>query len=152
MQDAAKTIMGDMYLMEPGTKCRTHIGKWNFHYNSWKNFNKNKILFIKYEDLIKNKEAILKKIILFLSNLTKSNIQEDKNKIQNVIKTTSFDELKKNESKNGFFEASTDKKTNKKKIFFNLGPKNNWRELLDKETVDQVNTLFQKEMLQLGYL
>ena len=151
IEDAANSVLGDMYLMEPGTKCRTHIGKWNFHYNSWKNFKKNKVLLIKYEDLIENREVILKKILNFFGFLTKSNFQIDQKKINNVIKTTSFEEIKKIENEKGFFEAPENKYDGKKKTFFNLGSKNNWKILLDKNIVEKVQLTYKKEMLELGY-
>ena len=39
----------------------------------------------------------------------------------------------------------------KKKTFFNLGSKNNWKILLDKNIVEKVQLTYKKEMLELGY-
>ena len=39
-----------------------------------------------------------------------------------------------------------------KNLFFNLGPDNNWREILKKEISDEIEIVFEKEMKELGYL
>ena len=36
--------------------------------------------------------------------------------------------------------------------FFNLGPKNDWKHLLDKEIVDEIEEKFFEEMKELKYL
>ena len=52
-------------------------------------------------------------------------------KFDNVLKTTSFSSMKKLEETKGFVESKIDKKTGAKIPFFNLGPKNDWKKLLD---------------------
>ena len=39
-----------------------------------------------------------------------------------------------------------------KNLFFNLGPDNNWKEILKKEISDEIEIVFEKEMKELGYL
>ena len=56
------------------------------------------------------------------------------------------------EETKGFIESATNKKTGEKKKFFYLGPKNDWREILDKEVTDEINSKFEPEMKELGYL
>ena len=41
--------------------------------------------------------------------------------------------MKKLEKEKGFFEAKTHEKTGKKIPFFNLGPKNDWKKILDEK-------------------
>ena len=36
--------------------------------------------------------------------------------------------------------------------FFHLGPKNDWKTMLDTKIVDEINIKFKNEMLELGYL
>ena len=151
-EESVNNILGDMFLMEDNTRCRTHIGKWNFHYNSWKNFNSNRIIFVKYEDLIKDTEKSLRKIIKFCGLLTRSRFFIDESKLKNVVKTTSFHELKKKEKETGFFEASKDKKTGAIKPFFNLGQKNNWKKMLSENDQKKITKIYKKELLELGYL
>ena len=52
--------------------------------------------------------------------------------MKNSVSSTFFDKLKNNEVKDGFSEAVTSKKTNKKIPFFYLGPKNDWKKILIK--------------------
>tara|TARA_A100001234_G_C12535732_1_gene346524 strand:- start:172 stop:294 length:123 start_codon:yes stop_codon:yes gene_type:complete len=35
--------------------------------------------------------------------------------------------------------------------FFNLGPKNNWKNILDKEFVDRLNEIFKDDLNQFNY-
>ena len=69
------------------------LGKWNDHYRSWTKHKKN-LLLIKYEDLIKNPEKELFKIIEFLKKYLKFETNENKNK--KILETTTFNNLKKN--------------------------------------------------------
>ena len=125
------------------------IGSWKTHYLSWKSFPKN-YLMIKYEDLLNDPEKEFFKIVNYLKNFI--NFQSTKNQINKIIKNISFDELEKKEEENLFPENVYDLKTTKKIKFFNLGPKNEWINLLDKNTSNEIEKKFQKEMLELGYL
>ena len=152
--DQATDVMIDKNrLMDKTPKnCRVFLGSWNFNFNSWKNLkDQNKYLLIKYEDLINKKKTILLKIFKYLDLLgLKSNL--DMTKLNKAIKTTDFENMKKKEENETFYEAVIDSKTGKRKIFFNLGPKNNWRELLDQKNKDKIENNFEKEMMELGYL
>ena len=46
----------------------------------------------------------------------------------------------------------SDKESNINKRFFNLGPDNNWKKLLDKDIRLKIEDKFKSEMLELGYL
>ena len=152
--DQATDVMIDKNrLMDKTLKnCRVFLGSWNFNYNSWKNLLKqNKFLLIKYEDLTNKKKTVLLKIFKYLDLLgLKSNL--DMTKLNKTIKTTDFENMKKKEENETFYEAVIDTKTGKRKNFFNLGPKNNWRELLDQKNKDKIESNFEKEMMELGYL
>ena len=60
--------------------------------------------------------------------------------------------MKELETKKGFFEAKINKSTGEKIPFFNLGPKNNWKQLLDNKIRKKIENAFEKEMIELGYL
>ena len=60
--------------------------------------------------------------------------------------------MKIKEQKETFTEAMIEKKTGKRKIFFNLGPKNDWRKNLDNKNIKKIEKAFSKEMEELGYL
>ena len=132
---------------------KTYTGTWSGNFNSWKSFKSNgKYLLIKYEDLISNKEENLKKILKFIYKLKNINFEIDETKIKNVIQSTSFENMKNLEKENGFVEARIKKETTEKIPFFNLGPKNDWKKLLDLEVIKKIEKAFKKEMKELEYL
>ena len=123
------------------------ISSWKNHFNSWKKMNKNYLL-IKYENLINFPELEFEKITNYLESLI--NRKFEKTKILDAIKKCSFDNLKKIEEENGFIEAPV---SNDRPIsFFNMGPKNNWRRLIDNKISKKIEEEFKQEMLELDYL
>ena len=125
------------------------IGSWKTHYNSWKNMKKNYLL-IKYENLIINPKKEFKKVTDYLEELMGLNFSEKL--IDKAIKLSSFDRLQSLEEKKGFSESVVDPNSGIRKKFFNLGPKNNWREKLDKKISNEIEKEFENEMIELGYL
>ncbi len=92
-----------------------------------------------------------KEIIIFINHITKKNLKIDTNKLRNSINSTSFDRLKKNEIKNGFSEAIFSKEKKKMIPFFNLGPDNNWKKILDKDFADKLSEIFKDDLNEIGY-
>ena len=105
---------------------------------------------VKYENLIDNPEFEFKKIANYLEPLLK--VKFNNENISRAIKLSSFDRLKKIEEKEGFVESVKNIETGKKETFFNLGPKNDWKEILDKKTSDEISKKFEPEMQELGYI
>ena len=132
--------------------CRVFLGSWSSNYNSWKNLQKpKKYLLIKYEDLINKKKTVLLKIFKFLESLGVK-LKIDMIKLNKTIKTTEFNHMRNKELEETFNEALIDTKTGKRKNFFNLGPKNDWRKYLDIRNKDIIEKTFKEEMIDLGYL
>ena len=52
----------------------------------------------------------------------------------------------------GLFEENAKKENEIKIKFFNLGPKTNWKDCLNNEIIENINTKFYNEMVELGYL
>tara|TARA_B100001173_G_C15891443_1_gene505814 strand:+ start:40 stop:882 length:843 start_codon:yes stop_codon:yes gene_type:complete len=125
------------------------LGKWNDHYRSWTT-NKNNLLLIKYEDLIKDPKTELEKIIKFLQKYLTFKI--DENKISKILETTSFINLKEMEQKGLFKENVLNKKDGSKINFFHLGPKNSWKGNLNEKLVSKIEKSFYNEMKELDYL
>ena len=106
-------------------------------------------LLIKYEDLIKDTKFELERIVDFINKYT--DVKTNMIKNENIIKTTNFKLLQSLEEK-GYFKENAYETIEKKKKFFNLGPENNWKNLLDKKIIDEIETKFSSEMKELGYL
>jgi len=126
------------------------LGSWSDHYKSWKNMNFAPILNIKYEDLINDTKKSLIEIINFLQKFTE--IKIDNKKISKTVESCNFENLRKMEKNEGFFEAAYSEKINKKVNFFHLGRKNNWKNLLDQEMEKKIREEFHNEMKELKYI
>tara|TARA_B100000886_G_scaffold245333_1_gene172533 strand:+ start:112 stop:972 length:861 start_codon:yes stop_codon:yes gene_type:complete len=124
------------------------IGSWKTHYLSWKNMQKNYIL-VKYEDLRDNPFFEFNKISNFISNLTGIKFTDEQIKL--AINLSSFEKLDALEKKYGFIESTTNKQGKKNKFFF-LGPKNDWKKILDNQTSNDIGRKFENEMKELKYL
>ena len=127
---------------------RTILGNWSEHYKSW-TIKNNKLLLIKYEDLISNTPAELERIIIFLKNFMEVNTNYIKNK--NIIESTSFESLKKMEAK-GQFNENVYTKSKNKINFFHLGKENQWEKKIEKKISNEIEKKFFKEMRELNYL
>ena len=123
------------------------ISSWKNHYNSWKKIKKNYLL-VKYEDLIDNPRIQIMLIIKYLQKFIKFEINDEK--IQNIIKTTSFDNFK-NLEKRGLFEESNLNQSGQFKTFFNQGPYKNWKQSLDRNISYKIESNFLDEMKELNY-
>ena len=126
------------------------LSDWSTHYQSWKNINFCPIKIIRYEDCLMDPQKVFVSTLNFLTKFVKFRL--DKKKINNSLNSTSFENLSQMEKKEGFHESATSTKTMKKIRFFNLGKKNNWKSLLDKEIIKKIESRFKNEMSELKYL
>ena len=138
----------NLYLKSKKFPLTQFVGSWKSHYLSWKNMRKNNLL-IRYEDLIQDTKNEFTKIANFIGGLLKLKFNEDQ--IDTAINLSSFEKLEKMEKKDGFTESNIGKDGNKNKFFF-LGPKNNWRKILDYEISKDIEKEFEKEMKELKYI
>ena len=128
------------------------ISSWSLNYKSWKVQKKVPTKFIRYEDLSEKTFSLFKEIIQFINKITNNNEKIDLSKLKKALNSTTFEKLKEKEKTDGFSEAIPSKKDNNKKIpFFNLGPKNNWKNLLDEDLKLKLNNLFKKDLKDLSY-
>jgi len=141
----------ELFLKKTNLHPDVFISSWSLNYQSWKKSNI-PLLLIKYEDLIKNTKEKLIEVFNFFQTLGMNKSLYDDKKLDSVIKSTQFNNMKRLEKEIGFDESVMDKKTNKKIPFFNLGPSNDWRNKLDTNLVNKIEKAFSKEMEELGYL
>jgi len=82
----------------------------------------------------------------------------NKSKLQKAIESTNFNVLKKKEVSETFDGSESSFKdwrkfhSENKNLFFNLGPENNWEKILKEKISKEIETSFNKEMKELGYL
>ena len=127
------------------------ISSWTNNYKSWKNYKKFEILFVKYEDLENNTLNTFLKILSFVNKLLKIKSEINEKRVQNILSSIDFDNLKKKESIEGFEESVYSKTTGKKVSFFNLGKKNKWQKMLTIEQIEKLNKEFKKDLIDLNY-
>ena len=125
------------------------ISSWEHHFESWALFPKNYILF-KYEDILNNPEKQIKRLIEYLQKFIK--IDYDKETINQIINDTNFENLKNLEKKGNFLENAVNAETKDKANFFNLGPKNDYKKLLEKNIQNEIENKFENTMKKLNYL
>ena len=127
------------------------ISSWSNNYKSWKIQKDIPIKIVRYEDLLEKTYIITKEIIEFINKTTKKDEKINKVKLKNCVKSTLFDNLKNKEKEEGFSEAIFSKKKNKLIPFFNLGPKNDWTKILDKDLQLKIYKIFKSELMELKY-
>lgn len=128
------------------------ISSWDINYTSWKIQRKVPIKFVKYEDLVSQTYSVFFEIIEFINKITNNSDKINKSKLKNSINSTSFEKLKQREKNYGFSEAVSSITTNQKITFFNLGPKNDWKKLLNEELKNKISKVFEKNLKELSYV
>jgi len=127
------------------------ISSWDTNFESWKMQKKIAIKIIRYEDLLNETYAVLNDVISFIHQTTNNKEKIYKNKIKNAVSSSSFSKLKEKEEKEGFSEAPKSKLRDSKIPFFNLGPKNNWKIILNDDLKEKLNKIFKKQLEELSY-
>jgi len=129
----------------------TIINSWRINYQSWTQNNFYRRMTIKYEDMLDNPQIVFRDLIVFVNTLCRFNEKVDNLKLDNAIKSTSFDKLKSIENEGNFSENVYSLKDKRKIKFFFLGPQNDWREQLDKNLIEKMNEYYKDDLKKLGY-
>ena len=127
------------------------ISSWSNHYKSWKIQKDIPIKIIRYEDLLSKTYEVAKEVIQFINLISKQKNELDIKKLKNSVNSTSFSKLKKNEKEKGFSEAIFSKKKKKMIPFFNLGPENDWKTILNKDFAEKLSKKFKDDLKEFGY-
>ena len=127
------------------------ISSWSNNYKSWKIQKDLPVKIVRYEDLLEKTFIVTKEIIQFINKISKNNTKINITKLKNAVASTSFNRLKKKENEEGFSEAIFSKKKNKILPFFNLGPKNNWTNILDKDFANKLSEIFKDDLDEFNY-
>ena len=122
------------------------VSSWSEHVKSWTENNINvPKLIIKYEDLLINKEIIIKQIIKFFDENFNIKTNSFEAKLKNILETTNFQYMKEIETKNGFEEAMPWSK------FFRKGKKEQWKDILNKTQQSKIEENFREYMNKFDY-
>ena len=124
---------------------------WSLNNKSWSECQKFPILTIKYEDLEKETFETFKKIFEFIKKVSKLKEDFNQKKAEMAIENCNFEKLQKLEKEKGFYEAISKKNSSEKIKFFNLGNKNNYRDLLNKNLLDEMNLFYKDELKKYDY-
>jgi len=128
------------------------ISSWENNYKSWQSQKEFPLLIVKYEDLLKKTYTVFTEIIEFINNTIKSSQKINKSKLKNSVNSTSFQKLKKHEIEHGFSESIKSRNKNSQIPFFFLGPENDWKKILDEDHKEKLNKVFEKNLIELGYI
>ena len=124
---------------------------WSSNNKSWSECQKFPILTIKYEDLEKETFETFKKVFEFIKKVSKLKEDFNQKKAEVAIKNCNFEKLQKLEKEKGFYEAVSKKNSSEKIKFFNLGNKNNYKNLLNKNLIDEINLFYKDELKKYNY-
>tara|TARA_B100000963_G_scaffold361740_1_gene399128 strand:+ start:11137 stop:12042 length:906 start_codon:yes stop_codon:yes gene_type:complete len=125
---------------------KSFLSSWDKHVISWTSLKwKTPLLVISYEDLVYNKEIIIKKIIRFFEKNYNFKFNNKETKIKNIIKTTDFNEFKKFEETDNFKERTKYGK------FFSTGKKDQWKNQMNLNQINKVEKRFEKTMKMFNY-
>ena len=127
------------------------ISSWEINYESWKFQKTIPVKIIRYEDLLNQTYSVANEVISFINQITGNKEKISKNKIVNAVSSTSFSKLKGKEEKEGFSEAPKSRVNDSKIPFFNLGPKNKWKTILNDDLKNKLNEVFKKKLEELDY-
>ena len=125
---------------------------WDLHEKSWTENTLYPTLIIKYEDLVMDTASTFTKVLEFIKGVTKTKNNIDEQKLLTCVENCKFSNLKKMEEQNGFDESMIDKKTGNKITFFNLGEKNNFKNILEKNLIDEMSDYFKYQLKKYKYI
>jgi len=127
------------------------ISSWERNYKSWINQKIFPVKLIRYEDLSVKTLDVFIEIIEFIQNITQEKNYFNHSKAVNCIKSTNFEKMKNIEKNHGFLESVLSKNDPKKIPFFHLGPKNDWKNIFDKNYQEKLNIIFENNLKELDY-
>ena len=134
-------LSNDGLRLDRGSEIHQPVMSWSTHVSSWIKPTSFYVLVVQYEDLIAGAGACFREILDFLE------LPFDKTRFEKALCLTEFDTLKAAEEKHGYGGAGS-----KQAKFFRRGKAGEWKRVLSREQVDQIQTTHGKLMTRWGYL
>jgi hypothetical protein len=113
---------------------------WGEHVTGWTSPKRFPLLVLRYEDLLADPAAGVRRIAGFLGQRLSDE------QVKDVVAATSFEQLRRQEAERGFIEAV------RSKGFFRVGKAQQWREVGDQSVFQPLLERFARLMRRYGYL
>lgn len=141
--DTAIAIMGRDGFETPTNERNVseHMASWSQHVASWTAGDNRGVHVVRYEDLLEAPYKSFAAIVAFLGQ------NFERKRIERAIEHASFDNLRRQEQKQGFSE-----KPAHQKAFFRKGTAGQWRHELTPRQVATVVSDHREQMARFGYL
>ncbi len=117
------------------------LSSWSINVGSWTAAPNAAVKVVRYEDMLDKPLKSFGKLVAFLGKT------KDPARLKRAVRFSSFQELKKQESKTGFVERSPNSTR-----FFRKGKKNQWRETLSPEQIKRMVDTHREQMRRFKYL
>ncbi len=117
------------------------ITSWSLNVSSWCQEPSDKLLVLRYEDLLSNPKKYFRKVESFLS------LKKDPKRLTRAIQASSFKNLRLQEKKHGFVEKHENAQS-----FFRKGSANQWKSILSKEQIKRIVDKHCEQMSLFKYL
>jgi len=117
------------------------LASWSLHVKGWAELASERILVLRYEDLIEKPAKQFAKAARLIG------FGQDRARIERAVRHAAFQNLSAMEKKHGFLEVSE-----KAPRFFREGRMNQWRDVLKREQVQRVVDAHREQMLRFDYV
>ena len=117
------------------------LGSWSQHAKSWADLESERILILRYEDLLEKPAKWFGKVARLVG------VDNDRVRVERAIRHSDFRALADMEKRDGFVEVPI-----KGKRFFRAGRSNQWREKLSREQVARIVEAHRTQMQRFGYV
>ncbi|WP_347262256.1 sulfotransferase domain-containing protein [Rudaea sp.] len=116
------------------------LGSWSQHVKSWADMESERILILRYEDLLEKPAKWFGKVARMAGT-------EDRARVERAVRHSDFRALAEMEKRDGFVEVPI-----KGKRFFRAGRSNQWREKLSRDQVARIVAAHREQMQRFGYV